>query len=164
MTAANQTAVAAGMAECRPAVVSAGQGPEGAAGEEAVVVPVEVSGGQQEEALGTAVGGVTHWWTVASPGSGQGGGDRGGGRKGSKGRAQRKRKYPQWRQDIEPEFERLDRVVRQVLVGAPADSRVRKLARYELKALERMREEEANVATRDEADGGAAAGDVKECA
>ena len=51
-----------------------------------------------------------------------------------------------------------------MLVEAPADSRVRKLVRYELKALERMREEEANVATRDEADGGAAAGDVKECA
>ena len=39
--------------------------------------------------------------------------------------------------------------MRRVLVEASADSRVRKLARYELKALERMWEEEANVATRD---------------
>ena len=55
---ANQTAVAAGMAECRPVVTSAGQGSEGAAGEGAVVVAVEVPGGQQEGGLVTAVGEV----------------------------------------------------------------------------------------------------------
>ena len=41
-------------------------------------------------------------------------------------------------------------MVRQVLAEAPTDSGVRKLARCELKVLERMREGEANVATRDE--------------
>ena len=65
-------------------------------------------------------------------------------------RIKRMRRYPQWRRDIEPEFERLERVMRQVLAEAPANSRVKKLARYEPKALERMREDEANVATRDE--------------
>ena len=87
MTAVNQVAhevaVAAGMAEFRPAVVSARQGNEGAAAEEAMVAPVGVSGGQQEEALGTAVGevpqsGESGGLLPLRPGSGQGGRDRGG--------------------------------------------------------------------------------------
>ena len=65
-------------------------------------------------------------------------------------RAQHKRRHSSWRQDIELEFVRLERVIRRVLVEAPAGVSVRKKARYEMKALERMREDEANVAARDE--------------
>ena len=125
-----------------------------------MVVAVEVTDGQQEEALGIAAHG-----RGATVRTGHGGllpplaADRAAEieeavalARSEVARAERKRKYPQWRRDIEPEFERLERVVRQVLVEAPADSRVRKLARYELGALERVRKEdpEANVATRDE--------------
>ena len=46
---------------------------------------------------------------------------------------------------------RVEGVIRKVIEEAPEGSTTRKRARYELKALERAREDEANVAVRDEA-------------
>ena len=46
---------------------------------------------------------------------------------------------------------KLEDIINEVIEKAPHGSRTRKKARSELKALERVREEEANVAVRDEA-------------
>ena len=56
-----------------------------------------------------------------------------------------------WRQGVGHELVRLEGVIRKVIEEAPQGSMTMKKARYELKALERVREDEANVAVRDEA-------------
>ena len=115
-----------------------------------MVTPIEVTDGQQEEDSEQAVGEVQQLGGLLPPLS-------------TKRtaeieeefvleNAERKRKYASWRQDVEQVLEKLEVVVREVIKEAPRDSMTRKKARSELKALQRVREEEANtLAVRDEA-------------
>ena len=66
-------------------------------------------------------------------------------------KAERKRKYTAWRQHVEQVMGKLEAIIVEVVEKAPQGSRTSKKARIELKALQRLREEEENVAMRDEA-------------
>ena len=160
--AARERESRAAEAECRPAeVASAQQESRGAAAEEPVVAPVEVTDGQQEEDLEPAAGGVQQSGGLLPPVST--------GRTAevmieeefAVARTERKRKYASWRKDVEHELVRLEGVIRKVIDEAPHDSMTRKKARYELKALDRVREDEANVVARDGR--GTYAGNVQGC-
>ena len=69
----------------------------------------------------------------------------------AKDKAERKRKYHEWRQKVNGVLEKLEAIIVEVIRDAPASSRTRRLARCELKALQRLREGEANEAVREEA-------------
>jgi hypothetical protein len=69
----------------------------------------------------------------------------------AKDKAERKRKYYEWRQKVNGVLEKLEAIIVEVIRDAPVGSRTRRLARCELKALQRLREGEANEAVREEA-------------
>ena len=79
-------------------------------------------------------------------------------------RAERERRYTAWRQETEDEMTKLEEVIRGVIHWAPEGSMVRGRARCGLEALERVREEEANVAMRDRVQLQAMVRDVHEAA
>jgi hypothetical protein len=69
----------------------------------------------------------------------------------AKDKAERKRKYHEWRQKVNGVLDKLEAIIVEVIRDAPTNSRTRMLARCELKALQRLRESEANEAVREEA-------------
>ena len=147
-------------AECRPVKVArAQQESRGTAAEGPVVEPVGVADGQQEGGLGPAVWGVQQSGGLLPPLLT--GRTAEIGEEFAVARTERKRKYASWRKDVEHELVRLEGVIRKVIDEAPHDSMTRKKARYELKALDRVREDEANVVARDGR--GTYAGNVQGC-
>ena len=64
-------------------------------------------------------------------------------------KAERVRKYYEWRRKVKEVMGKLEAVIVEVIEKAPPGSRTRKRARCELKALQRLREGEENEAMRE---------------
>ena len=69
----------------------------------------------------------------------------------AKAEAERKREYYEWRRKVNGVMGELEVIIVEVIKEAPPGSRTKKRARCELKALQRLREGEANGAMREEA-------------
>ena len=133
-------------------VASAQQENRGAAAEESMVTPREATDGQQVEDSEQAIEEVQRSGGLLPPLSANKTAEIE--EEFAEAKAERKRKYTSWRQNVEPvigKLEVLEVLIKGVIEEAPHGSMTRKKARSELKALERVREEEANVALRDEA-------------